>query len=373
MTLFRDTELGKYQTVALLNADSQHMTFGHSTSCFTKVSLRLLLVVFVSLLAVSSFAQTAAPCRASSRYKIIPLPLTPARINDSGVIAGKTEDDQAATWTQSKGARELSIAGDFSNVEPMSLNDAEDIVGQVTVTTTNKVQAFAYIKGKFELLSDVQSKAKAINDAGQIVLEESPGGPILWSAGKSRKLGGCCGGRAFGINNRGEIVGELNDREGHYSAFVWDAERGLQIIAPPGARSSTALAINNSGHMLIQAFSPNRIFLRQMGKLIPVELSTEFASQPLALNDCDVIVGEYGTSSDYYHAFIWDRQHGFRDLNKLVDKAQGWNLESAVDINKRGEIIGTGDHANEGDVGFLLVPDSEPTDTNSTKIRDGKP
>jgi uncharacterized membrane protein len=325
-----------------------------------KASFCFSLAVIAVLCAASSFAQAAASCRSASHYKIVPLPLHPARINNSDTIVGATEDQQAATWTQGGGMHELAIPAGFSGVEPMGFNEAGDIVGQVTakVGASQKTQAFAYIRGKFKILTDAQSKAKAINNAGEIAVEQSPGGPFVWSADKTTALGGCCSGRVFAINNRGQIAGEIDDREGRYSAFVWDPKRGLETIAPPDARTSTALAINDSGHVLLQSLSPNQIFLREEGKLTPVELSPEYASQPLALNDCDFIVGEYGASSDYYRAFIWDKKNGFRDLNKLVDKSEGWVLESALDINSRGEIVGTGDRQNQSDVGFLLVPEN---------------
>ncbi len=335
-----------------------------------KLWSRIFLDALITLLALSAIAQTAPTCHVAARYKIVPLPLHPVRINSSGAVAGKAESEKLVIWTREEGIREVAIPDRLGNVEPMGLNEKGDIVGQVTATTTNRGQAFAYIQGKFQLLSQAASEARAINDAGQIVGEESPG-PVLWSGSQGRQLAGCCGGRVFGINNRGEVVGELNNREGQYSAFVWDDVRGLRIIAPAGSRSSTALAINNSGQILIQGFSPNQVFLRDRDRLSPVVLSPEFASQPLALNNCDVIVGEYGTSSDYYHAFIWDRQNGFRDLNRLVDKAEGWNLESAVDINEQGEIIGSGDHGNESDAGFVLVPEEPAIAASSTKLHPG--
>jgi probable HAF family extracellular repeat protein len=336
-----------------------------------KLWSRIFLDALVTILALSTFAQTPPTCHIASRYKIVPLPLHPVRINSSGAIAGKSESEQLVTWTRDQGFREVNVPARLGSVDPMGLNEKGDIVGQVTATTTNRGRAFSYIQGKFQLLSEAPSQAKAINDSAQIAGEESPG-PVLWSGSRDRLLAGCCGGRVFGINNRGEVVGELNDREGHYSAFVWDDERGLRLIAPAGSRSSTALAINNSGQILIQGFSPNQVFLRDHDRLTPVALSPEFASQPLALSDCDVIVGEYGTSSDYYHAFIWDRQNGFRDLNRLVDKAEGWNLESAVDINERGEIIGSGDHESESDAGFLLVPEEPAIAASSTELHPGR-
>jgi hypothetical protein len=83
------------------------------------------------------------------------------------------------------------------------------------------------------------------------------------------------------------------------------------------------------------------------------------ASQPLALNDCDTVVGEFGVASDFNHAFIWDQKNGFRDLNKLSDVGSDWILETALDINDRGEIIGIADRGSNQDVGYLLVPQQE--------------
>jgi uncharacterized membrane protein len=318
---------------------------------------RLSLAVLVPLLVASSFAQTPAACSYASHYTIIRVPLQLARINNSGLIAGLDEENQLAIWTQRHIVQKIVTPPDFRGARVTGLNDEGDIVGQVPTTEAGKIQAFGFIHGSLRILAGPQSKAKAIDDAGQVAIEQYPGGPFLWSGNKLLPLGGCCGGSVSAINEHGQIAGELNDGEVGYSAFVWGPKRGLQIVGPPAVRSA-ALAINNAGHTLIQTFSPNHLFLRREGRLTPVELSPEFVSQPRALNDCDVIVGEhYGPSSDQ-RAFIWDRKNGFRDLNGLVDKTEGWILESAIDINGRGEIIGTGDHQNESGVGFLLVPEN---------------
>jgi uncharacterized membrane protein len=305
-------------------------------------------------------------CRNVSHYKIIALPLHPVRINFAGEVLGTVtlhehdeEDGSVAIWSPVGDLRKLAIPAGFDHAEPIGFSDSSDVAGQVH-DASGKARAFSYIHGKFQLLPDSPSKAKAINRHMQIAVEKFPGGLFLWNETGLSPLGGCCGGHAFAINGRDQIAGELNDREGHYNAFVWDAKNGVQPIVPPGARSSTALSINDAGHVLVQAFSPNQIFLRENGKLTPVDLSPEFASQPLALNDCDVIVGEYGAASEYYHAFVWDKKNGFRDLNTLIDKSEGWNLDQAVDINDRGEIVGIGDHQNVSDVGFLLVPNEKP-------------
>jgi len=47
-------------------------------------------------------------------------------------------------------------------------------------------------------------------------------------------------------------------------------------------------------------------------------------------------------------------------------------LESAVDINNRGEIVGIGSYGGDDDAGFLLVP-LQKSLTNNTKMHKGNP
>ena len=244
----------------------------------------------------------------------------------------------------------------------MNANGA--IVGEATRKDNSLPAAFRYSDAKFSLLSTDRSKAAAINDSGDVAGENSDR-LVLWQNQKMLPLGDCCGGTIRAMNNRGEIVGQINDKQGHFSAFVWDSSHGFKSINPTKSLNSTAIAINDSGHILVQAFVPNEIYLQSNGKNTLVKLSPEYASQPLALNNCDQVVGEFGPASDFNHAFIWDQKHGFRNLNELANIGTEWNLESAFDINDRGEIIGIGDRGGEQDVGFLLVPDT--SSKNETK------
>ena len=307
--------------------------------------------------AVFASAQSNRPACAASHYKVVPLPLRPGRINASGVVVGTTEDHQPATWTEKDGLREIELPAGFTAAEPPATNRSGDIVGTVNRESSPRPFAFRYSGGRLTLLSDDPSKAVAVADSGDVAGENALQ-LVLWRKGKVVALGGCCGGAIHGINQHGEIVGQLNDKEGRYGAFLWDGHR-LRSIAPPEGTMSSAIAINDSGYVLLQSFTPNAIFLWRNGKLTPVQLAADVANQPLALNNCEVIVGEFGAASDFYHAFVWDEKNGQRDLNTLIDAKSGWTLESAVDINDRGEIIGTGDHGNDRDAGFLLVPDRQ--------------
>jgi hypothetical protein len=146
----------------------------------------------------------------------------------------------------------------------------------------------------------------------------------------------------------------MYDEAGRYQVFLWDPNQGIQPIGPPD-RYSFAIAVNDHGHVVVQAFS--EVFLYASGNLIRLELSTQTPSQPLAMNNCDIIVGSYGPFADAERAFLWGKTSGFRDLNTLIASDSGWKLESATSINDRGEIVGRGDYKGQDDTGFLLIPD----------------
>ena len=283
------------------------------------------------------------------------------------MIAGTTEDHQPATWTEKDGLHHVELPEAFTAAEPRSINASGAIVGEATRKDTSLPAAFRYSDGKFSLLSTDRSKAAAINDSGDAAGENSDR-LYLWHGRQMLPLGDCCGGTIRAMNSHGQIVGQVNDKQGHFSAFVWDSSRAFKSINPTKSPNSTAIAISDAGHILVQAFVPNEIYLQANGKNTLVKLSPEFASQPLALSNCDQVVGEFGPASDFNHAFIWDQKHGFRNLNDLAEIGTEWNLESAFDINDRGEIIGIGDRGGEQDVGFLLVPDR--VSRSATKKKD---
>jgi probable HAF family extracellular repeat protein len=303
-------------------------------------------------------AQSSLPqCAPVDHYKIVPLPLRPVHINRSGVIVGITEDHQAAIWTEKDGLREIELPEGFESAQPLGIDSNGSVVGAAS-NKSGQTSAFLYEHGAFSILSQELSKASVIDDAGDIA-GEYKNRLVFWRNKKLVPFGDCCGGTVRGINKAGHVVGHLNDKNGGYGAFWGDAS-GQHSIAVPGARNSTAISINDNDHILVQAFVPNGAFLQTGGKNQALQFDAEYASQPLGLNNCDVIVGEFGAASDFNHAFIWTAHGGFRDLNKLADVGSEWILESALDINDRGEIVGFGDRGNEEDVGFLLIPESKP-------------
>jgi len=177
---------------------------------------------------------------------------------------------------------------------------------------------------------------------------------VSWSKKTLQALGGCCGGAAKGVNNRGDVIGDVYDEAGRYHAFLRNANRGMQTIGPPD-RYSSAIALNQHGHVVLTAFPD--VFLYSGGSLARLELSPQYPSQPRAINDCDVVVGSFGPFADAERAFIWEKSWGFLDLNANIPSNSGWKLESATSINNHGEIVGRADYNGRDDTGFLLIPD----------------
>ncbi|MGC2110195.1 MAG: hypothetical protein WA655_11810 [Candidatus Korobacteraceae bacterium] len=296
---------------------------------------------------------------AAPRYALTQLPLYPTGINDSGQVSGTSGSFHAALWTKQGGLREISLPAGFTRAEGLGINQKGELIGVAISALSNQRQGFEFADGKLTLLSGRQSKPFGINDAGQIAGETILGndgisGAVLWDGDVVMDLGGCCGGTAIAVNNHGEAIANIYDRQGQYQAFVWTQKDGLQHIAPSGSFSS-ALLINDAGHVVIEPFSKS-ILLFEDGKFTKLELSPKYPSRPRAINNANVIVGSAGPFADSDHAFIWDKEHGYRDLNDLIAPGSGWVLRAASAINEKGEIVGWGDLRGEENVGFLLTP-----------------
>jgi len=299
----------------------------------------------------------SASCIAE-HYRVIALPLQPARINETSQVAGTTTGHHAALWTEQSGLREMPLPTGFYNSEGVAVNNSGHLTGVAYDRTFSLHQAFTFANDVLILLAGEQSRSYDINDSGEVVGESLLPGkegtvPVSWNKNTIRPLGGYCTGSAKGINKNGVEIGDVYDEAGRYQAFLWNGKQG-QPIGPPDLYSS-AIAVNDHGHVVVQAFS--EAFLYVGGSLVRLELSTRYPSQPRAMNNCDIIVGSYGPFADAERAFLWGKTSGFHDLNALIESDSGWKLESATSINDRGEIVGRGDYRGQDDTGFLLIPD----------------
>jgi len=297
---------------------------------------------------------------ASHHYRIVPLPLRPYHVNDQTAVAGVTADHRAASWTEKGGPHVFELPTGFHHAEAIDINNAGHVLVTAASADGAKRASFLAVDGPLQPIRGENARANAINTRGELAGEAKfPGqggtGPAWWRSAEPTSLGACCGGRAIALNDRGDVVGEAYDKQGQYRAFAWNQKAGLALIGPEDAYS-TAVAVNDFGHVVVYAFTTGSWFYRD-GKSTKMDLSKRWPSQPRALNGCDVVVGSFGANSDESEAFVWDEKEGFRNLNDLVAKNTGWKLEVASSVNERGEIAGWGDHGGDEDAGFLLIPE----------------
>jgi probable HAF family extracellular repeat protein len=211
---------------------------------------------------------------------------------------------------------------------------------------------------------------------------------------------------ALGVNDNGQIVGSAENEGGSASAFLWNANTGLQLLATlNGIAPSFAYSINNSSHIAGWASNTDHAFL--FNGTTNIDLGTfggnrsiaydinaaghavGFAhvdassagppsrafkwngtalqdlgvlaggvrSQAYSVNSSGITVGYSEVTGGAPHAFVHNGTQ-MLDLNTLTSLPAGWtSLVEARGINDGGQIVGYGKFNGE-DRAFLLTPAS---------------
>jgi probable HAF family extracellular repeat protein len=152
-----------------------------------------------------------------------------------------------------------------------------------------------------------QSTSFGINNRGDVVGEsvDSVNGIVhafLWRNGTMHDLGTLGGdvSHANAINDRGQVVGWASLNPSLRHAILWD--RGVKIdLHPAGAiGNSAALGINEEGD-IVGWFSLSdyieRACVWKRGVMIDLKLRSDPRSNAIAINDRGDIVGYYGTGT----------------------------------------------------------------------------
>jgi len=306
---------------------------------------------------IAQARETSRVCSSIVRYDVVPLPFTPRLITPSGVVAGITELSRAVVWHRKSGVEELSMPEGFDLTEPVAVLPTGEILIDASDVEGRKRGAFTYSNHRLVALPGKQTWARGVGAPGTIVGEWVPEGgsttdAVYWRNTVPHSIGLCCGGVLKAVNTRGTMVGDAYDDRGHYHAFSWSLADGQRSVDPTDSYSS-AVAINSDGHILLQVGGEG--YLYGTGGLTHLDLAEKGFNSVQAMNDCDVVIGGYGPEGEHYHAFLWSRTQGFRDLNSFLPADSGWKLKSAVAINDRGEIVGSGIWLGAPH-GFLLAP-----------------
>jgi uncharacterized membrane protein len=321
----------------------------------------------VAILAVAPgcfvMGQTNGGSCIADHYKVAALPLRPVYINEARQLAGTTTGHRAALWTEQFGLRELPLPGGFYNSEATAVNNSGHVTGVVHDRAFSEHRAFTFANDALTLLPGEQSHPYNINDSDEVYGESLlPGktttGPVVWIGATIRSLGGCCGGSANGVNNDGEAIGDVYDKNGRIKRFSGPRVAVSSLLDRPTVTvpPSRSMPTDTWWSRAFPRFSSTQAEA-SLGSLTHLDLSSRYPSQPRAINNCGVIVGSFGPFADAERAFMWNKSGGFRDLNTRIASDSGWTLESANSINDHGEIVGRGDYKGQDDTGFLLIPE----------------
>ncbi len=190
------------------------------------------------------------------------------------------------------------------------------------------------------------SLASDMNASGQVaaMIEDHKGGwhAAFFEKGELIKLEtlGETESEAKRINDKGELIGSSNKKDGTWTAFLYSRATGMQELGTLGGANSHGAALNNAGSAVGFADTANgdwHAFLHQPGEPLK-DLGTlggkiSYAS---GINNREQVVGTATTEDGSRHAFLYDAARGMVNLGTL-----GGRYSSATAINDKGVVVGT--------------------------------
>lgn len=243
-------------------------------------------------------------------------------LNGNGQVAGNTYNTvvtQATRW-QGGVMQLLPFLGDDANAR--SINDCGSVAGDGATASGTNTQAWCNPGGRLNPLppynplvmqTDRYSRAYGINNRGQIVGGSDTGTPIFFPAAYAAP--------ALGIH-----------------ACLWDKGIPQDLGALHANEGSEAYGINDKSRIVGR--SGNHAFLWHNGAMTDLGAGAAYN-----INNNEAVIGD---------SFLWHA--GARTaLMALLPPNSGWSSLEGRDINDYAEIVGTGVH-NGNTRAFLMWP-----------------
>jgi probable HAF family extracellular repeat protein len=271
-------------------------------------------------------------------------------------------------WKNGHELIDLGMIGPYEKgFYPEAINDLGEIVGMVP-TVEGGEQAVRWKDGTLHLLpglGGIRSRAKAINNRGEIVgwAEAKDGAlhAVQWANGVVNELkmpGNFSNGTAFGINDRGQIVGNVGVAGSEIiHAFLWDNGNVASLGTLQGHNDSYAYAINEDGWVV----GASRVDLYQRNGFLWYIGHMSLTDMP----GMEYVIGRSINQQGYFSGEALQRfphpavrafvcQNGFTiDIGTL-----GGMRAAASGINDHNYVIGWSE-TDRGDVhAFLALPES---------------
>ncbi len=275
-------------------------------------------------------------------------------VNAWGLVAGNADlpnrDSRATIWFAGQ-RQDLGTLGGPSSIAS-AVNDLGVVVGGSSVASDPNVSVpfvWSAVGGMrpLPLLPGARAgQAYGLNNRGQIVgaIENVP---VLWSGGKVVPLPTFGGNFNFAkaVNERGQIVGSSTFPGGQTHGVLWQ-DGALVDLGTLGGEHSQATAIDAQGRIVGAAQTAAGEFhatlwraggVTDLGSLVPGGYSV---ARDIASNG--VIVGEARAADGRITAVIWQPRGGGYDGPTPLERPAGASEAMAFAVNARGQVAGVG-------------------------------
>ncbi len=276
-------------------------------------------------------------------------------INNQGQVSGNgytqpayPSPNHAFVWTKEGGMVDLTPSAlGFSG--PYAMNELGQIVG---IDQSLPQKGFIWTPGD-EGVTEIPGLGtvgpRDINNLGQVVGTDfgDPWEPraFLWSPGEEMiyldTLPDGWNSQAYAVNESGQVVGRI-EGPGVGEAFSWTAEGGMVSLHPPGYLSSTAVAVNEVGQVLVMYHrsveNPKlRTFVwSEEGGAVDIgHLGGDYA-YAIDINDLGQVLGYSVDENNKRTLFLWSVVEGMVPIGETL-----WTSNIAA-INNLGQIAFTG-------------------------------
>jgi probable HAF family extracellular repeat protein len=175
-------------------------------------------------------------------------------INSRGQVVGRSAEFRGLLLDRG-GLTDLGDLG-HGGTFPFAINERGQVVGYAA-SGPNSHHAFLWNRGMMSDLGTLNagwsSEAVAVNNRGEVLVQDinfAQGIVQAWlySSGAVTPLGSLGPGRTYpgDINNRGQVVGDLNQNR----AWFWENGEMIDLGHYPGATASVAVAIDDAGRVI---------------------------------------------------------------------------------------------------------------------------
>lgn len=289
-------------------------------------------------------------------------------VNQRGDVVGFSDiagnaASRAFLWTEDRGMRDLgTLGGTHSTAQ--GVNNRGQVVGDAQ-TADGRFLPFIWEPGRGLRGLDISGvggsasggRATSISEpgdvAGYIALQgpiDPPGaGPtraFRWTRRGGIQDLGTLGGDlslAWGINAKGDVVGQSSDASGASQAFLWTERHGMQGLGTLGGPYGNALSINTQGVVVGESLDESGgllpfVWTRDMGmRQLPLEQVGGVGGAAVGINEKNEIAGLVFTADGGLRAVLW-KPRGNLLVSSLAEP--GGEFEVAPTGARRGVSVG---------------------------------